>query len=59
MRWIATDFFARSPVMTLPVIAMLLFMAVFVASAIRAFRTARDTHDELAKLPLEEDRSHE
>jgi hypothetical protein len=49
---ISIDFFARSPVLALPVLAMLLFMVVFVANVVRAFRTREPELDRLASLPF-------
>ena len=48
--------FADSPLMVFPLIALALFMAVFVAAAWRALRAERATVDRLAALPLEENR---
>lgn len=59
MRWIVGDFFARSPVLLGPVIALVLFMIVFAATAIYALRTRREQHDQMALLPLKEDDRHE
>jgi hypothetical protein len=59
MRFIAADFFARSPMLVLPVVAMLIFMLVFMSTAIRAFRTDKAKQDKLARLPLEEELGHD
>ena len=59
MRWMVSDFFARSPVLLGPVIALVLFMIVFAASAIYAWRTHREQHDRMARLPLNEDERHD
>jgi hypothetical protein len=54
-----SDFFARSPALLGPVIALVLFMIVFVAASIYALRTQREKHDRMALLPLQEDGRHE
>ena len=59
MRWIVSDFFARSPALLGPVIALLLFMSVFIAAAVYALRTQREQHDRMALMPLKEDERHE
>lgn len=59
MRWMVSDFFARSPALLGPVIALLLFMTVFVAASFYALRTRREEHDRMALLPLKEDERHE
>lgn len=55
MRAMAADFFARSPVMAAPVVAMLLFLAVFIAVAIRVFLTNRSEFSKVERLPLDGD----
>jgi hypothetical protein len=55
MRWIVSDFFMRSPVLLGPVIALLLFVVVFSAIAVRTFRTRKSTHDRMALLPFNGD----
>jgi cbb3-type cytochrome oxidase subunit 3 len=59
MRFMVSDFFARSPALLGPVIALVLFMIVFVAASIYALRTQREKHDRMALLPLQEDGRHE
>jgi cbb3-type cytochrome oxidase subunit 3 len=59
MRWMVSDFFARSPVLLGPVIALVLFMIVFTATAIYALRTHREQNDRMARMPLKEDERHE
>ena len=55
MSWIATDFFARSPVLLGPVIALALFFTVFVGAAARALLTRRAVVDRAARIPFEND----
>lgn len=59
MRFMVSDFFARSPALLGPVIALVLFMIVFVAASIYALRTQREKNDRMALLPLQEDGRHE
>jgi cbb3-type cytochrome oxidase subunit 3 len=55
MKWIVSDFFARSPALLGPVVALVLFMFVFAAVAVHALRTQKADHDRMARLPLKED----
>lgn len=59
MKWLVSDFFARSPALLGPVIALVLFMLVFVAATIYALRTQRAQHERMALMPLKEDQHHE
>lgn len=54
MSRMATDFFAQSPVLALPLIALIIFAAVFVAIVIRTMRLPSAVTDANAKLPLSE-----
>lgn len=54
MRRMAESFFADSPVMAGPLIAMLIFMIVFGLVIVRVIRTRREELDRSARLPLEE-----
>lgn len=53
MSELAADFFANNPAMAGPMVAMILFIAVFVAAAIRAWRISPEHIDRLAHLALE------
>lgn len=55
MKWIVSDFFARSPALLGPTLALLLFMVVFMATAIHAFRGQKTAQDRMARLPLDEE----
>ena len=55
MRTIAFEFFQRSPVMGAPLLAMLLFIAVFTAVIVRVARARRDEMDHAARLALDEE----
>lgn len=48
--------FAGSPLLVFPLIALALFVLVFVAAAIRALRAERAMVEHLAALPLDEAR---
>jgi hypothetical protein len=54
MSQIAHDFFARSPLMAAPLVAMLIFIAVFVVVVARVMRTKKTDLDRSASLPLDE-----
>ena len=49
---LASDFFSQSPVLLLPVVALLIFMVVFTVMAVRAFRMPDEAVNEVANLPL-------
>jgi hypothetical protein len=49
------ELLAQSPLLILPLAAMFLFLAVFVAVAIRVTLTHRDELDTAARMPLGED----
>lgn len=51
--FMAREFFGASPLLVLPIAALLLFALVFVAIAIRAVRMDREEIDERAHLALE------
>ncbi len=52
MRQLSADYFARSPLLIYPLIALGLFFLVFVIISVRAMRTKRAELDRLAALPL-------
>jgi hypothetical protein len=49
------DLIAQSPLLVLPMVAMFLFLAVWVAASIRALTRSRAEVEEAARLPLEDD----
>ena len=53
MRDLAHDFFAASPVMAAPLVALVLFVIVFVLVSIRVMRTRKGDADRAAHLVLE------
>ncbi len=46
------QFFVHSPVLALPVLAMVIFMAVFAAVSWRTLRRKGDEFDQTARLPM-------
>ncbi len=50
------DLLAQSPLLALPLAAMFLFFAVWVAVTIRAMTRSREDMDAAARLPLGDDR---
>lgn len=58
MGFMAMDYFRQSPLLALPVLALVLFMLVFLAVTLRALLTQKSRWDAMAMLPLE-DRSAE
>ncbi len=56
MRALAAELYAGSELMGWPLLALVLFIAVFAAAAVRVVRRGRSAFDEVARLPLEDDR---
>lgn len=54
MRAIASDFFARSPVMAGPLVAIVLFVTVFIGVAVWVFWVKRGAFDGVSRMPLED-----
>lgn len=60
MRLLTAEYFAKSPVLILPIIALFLFLAVFVGVALRTYSRKKEDFDALSKMPLDEgEMSHE
>ncbi|MFW6067535.1 MAG: hypothetical protein ACOC97_04295 [Myxococcota bacterium] len=55
--WFASDFFARSPVLVFPLVALGIFVSVFMLVAARALLRRSADIEVLSRLPLEEDRN--
>jgi hypothetical protein len=55
MSRMAMDFFAQSPVLALPIMALFLFSAVFIAIVVRAARMPALVVETESKRPLTED----
>ncbi len=53
--FMAREFFGQSPLLILPIAALLLFAVVFLAIALRAVRMDRGEVDQRAQLALEGD----
>ncbi|MCS6856669.1 MAG: hypothetical protein NZM37_03060 [Sandaracinaceae bacterium] len=56
MRTIATPFFAKSPYLFGPLMAMLFFFAAFLVASVYALRMNRNKAEELSKMPLEKEK---
>ena len=55
MSWIYKDFYIHNPLLLWPVLSMMLFMVVFVAAALRAWRPRDpDRMHRLGEMPLSE-----
>ena len=52
MSSIARQFFADSPVIFFPVLALILFITVFLLVTVRVLRARREDIDALARIPL-------
>lgn len=52
LRHMSAEFFARSPVLIYPIIALSIFFVVFVVVSLRALRAQKSELDRLAALPL-------
>jgi hypothetical protein len=50
-----TEWLAQSPLLVLPLVAMFLFLAVFVMAAVKVALDARETMEAAARLPLRDD----
>ena len=55
MRMISAEFFARSPVLVFPILALGLFMIVFVVISLRAVLTSKTQLDAASRLPFDTD----
>ena len=53
MSFMSRDFFHQSPVLWLPVVALLVFLALFTVVTVRALRRSKVEIDRVARLPLE------
>jgi len=59
LSFMAMDYFRQSPMLALPVLALAIFMLVFVAVSVRAIFTEKARFESIARLPLEGDRAEE
>jgi hypothetical protein len=53
------DLLAHSPLLALPLAAMILFLAVWIVTSIHALTRTRAEVDAVARLPLEEEQADE
>lgn len=51
----ASEFFAQSPALLYPIIALLLFFTVFVVVVVRVIRMKASEADHHARIPFEEE----
>jgi hypothetical protein len=56
MRAMSAEFFSRSPLLIFPLIALGIFMAVFLCITARTLLTRRDELQRMAELPLTEEK---
>ena len=56
MGFMAMDYFRQSPLLAMPVIALVIFMLVFLAVSLRALLTQKSRWDAAAQLPLSDGR---
>ncbi|MDB4988897.1 MAG: hypothetical protein JWN04_4075 [Myxococcaceae bacterium] len=54
MGFMAMDYFRQSPLLAMPVLALVIFILVFLAVTLRAMLTSSSRWDELAQLPLQD-----
>jgi hypothetical protein len=57
MSAIAMEFFRQSPVAFMPLVALVIFMVVFLTVTVRAFIKHSASWEEVSRLPLEGDTS--
>ncbi len=51
----ASEFFAQSPALLFPVIALVLFFTVFLVVVVRVMRMSAAEADHIARIPLEDE----
>lgn len=55
LSWFASDYFAQSPVLVYPLIALGIFMTIFMVVSLKTLVTRKRRFDRIAALPLEND----
>ena len=55
LSWFASDYFAQSPVLVFPLVALGIFMTVFMVVSVRTIFTRKASFDRIAAMPLEKD----
>jgi hypothetical protein len=58
MSQIAKHFYLDNPLIDLPIVALFLFLAVFLAVSWRALRARKGEMDTMANMPLDEEGRH-
>lgn len=58
MGFMAMDYFRQSPLLALPVAALVIFMLVFLTVSFRAWLGGQARWDDLAQLPLRDTTAH-
>lgn len=56
MSLIASDFFAKSPVLVFPIVALILFVTVWTAVTMRTLFRKSQSYERIARLPLDDAR---
>jgi hypothetical protein len=51
----AAEFFAESPALAYPIVALILFFLVFIVVIIRVIRMGKDRAEKRARIPLEDE----
>jgi hypothetical protein len=54
LSFMAMDFFSKSPVLSLPILSLGLFMSAFAFVSVRAVLTDKKSLDVMANMPLDE-----
>jgi hypothetical protein len=52
---VKSELLARSPMLALPILALFLFIAVFIAMFVMTMKKRAPAYDPLARMPLEDD----
>lgn len=53
LSFMAMDFFRRSPMLMLPMVALAIFMLVFLVVTLRTLLSKAQRYEQMARLPLE------
>jgi len=53
LSFVAMGYFQKSPLLIFPLIALLLFLTVFIVVTVRALRASPSSYDAISRLPLE------
>lgn len=55
LSWFASDYFAQSPVLVYPLIALGIFMTIFTVVSVTTLLKRKQRFERIAALPLEND----